>query len=78
MEPKNIPPYLPLVVWGVKRDMNKHTYRFCLKKKSKNVNTIASSESFVRPLKAEGTTKNGMNQRTMMIEQLHMDNRRLR
>jgi hypothetical protein len=78
MEPKNIPPYLPLVVWGVKRDMNKQAYRFCLKKKSKNVNMIASSESFVRPLKAEGTAKNGMNQATMMIEQLHMDNRRLR
>jgi hypothetical protein len=59
MEPKNIPPYLPLVVWGVKRDMNKQAYRFCLKKKSKNVNTIASSESFVRPLKAEETAENG-------------------
>lgn len=78
MEPKSIPPYLPRVVWGVKRDMNKQAYRFCLKKKRKNVNTLESLESFVRPLKTEETAKNRMNQCTMMIEQLHMDNRRLR
>ena len=60
MEPKSIPLYEPRAVWDVKRDMNKQAYRFCLKKKSKNVNTIASSDSVARTLKAGVNAKNRM------------------